>query len=614
MKISYNWLKWYIPEVPEAEKLSDIITYHLAEVETVEKLPDGDSILDIKILPNRAHDLLSHLGIAREIASLLNLNFVDPTPKYKIPTSNPTELKIEVETENCRRYVARIVRNVTVGPSPEWVVKHLESIGQRSINNIVDASNIVLFDTGNPTHCFDLNKTESTLIIREAHNEEITTLDNKKLTLNTPDMVVADSKAALEIAGLKGGKAAEVNQNTKNIILEISSFDPTAIRKMSQRLNIRTEGAKRHENDFSPELGAYAMREFSALIAEMCPEAVFEDIVDAYPFGIQSVRKLSFSLEKITKILGVPVSTDEVKDIFKRYNFEFTENAGQFEIIVPPMRLDLVIEEDMAEEIGRILGYDKVKGNLPKIDFVPKVNETYAKIVAARSKLLGEGYSEVMTYAFRDKGEVEVMQSASDKKFLRTNLTDGLMESLKLNKINSPLLGIKEARPGQDGGVKIFEIGTVFYKDKEEIHVAYNEKDKIIEKKLEEFLVSASADASPRVLGFPGPQPRPDHTEKHASLAFIMWSLFPFIARDVAVWVPEGVGSDEVMNIIRENMGELVIRGPELFDEFKKDGKVSYAFRIVFQSYNRTLTDAEVNTVMEVITAELKKHTDWQVR
>ena len=158
MKISYNWLKWYIPEVPEADKLTDIFNYHLCEMESLDKLPDGDTVFDIKVLPDRAHDLLSHQGVAHELASLLNIKFVDPTPKFKIPESKPTKLQIKIETNRCRRYMGRIVRNVKIGPSPEWVVRHLASIGQRSINNVVDASNIVMYDCGQPTHCFDLGK------------------------------------------------------------------------------------------------------------------------------------------------------------------------------------------------------------------------------------------------------------------------------------------------------------------------------------------------------------------------------------------------------------------------------------------------------------------------
>lgn len=612
MKISYNWLKWYIPDVPEAEKLSDIITYHLAEVETIEKKGD-DSILDIKILPNRAHDLLSHMGIARELASLLDLKYTDPELKYKIPESKPTDLKIKIESDNCRRYMARIIRNVKVGPSPEWVVKHLESVGQRSINNIVDAANLVMFNCGQPTHAFDLNKINGGIVVREAkEGEEMTTLDSKDVKFKPSNMVIADTVSVLAIAGIKGGKLAEVDEGTTDVVLEVANFDPTSVRKTAQALNIFTDARKRFENDLSPELTPYAMKEFSALIAEMMPEAQFEEIVDVYPKKHEQ-QKLSFGMEKISKVLGLEVSVDEIAGILKRYGIYFTENKGNFEIEVPPMRLDLEIEEDMAEEIGRILGYDKVKGKMPEIDFKPKQNEIYSKLSWTRNKLLGEGYSEVMTYVFRDKGEVSVLASASDKKFLRTNLSDGLGESLKLNRVNTPLLGMNE--------IKIFEIGTVFVKGGEEMHVAYANKKEIKEMTLEEYVKSASPDAFTQVLGFLGPQPQPDHSQKHAGSAskehspsFTMWSLFPFIARDIAVWVPEEVESYKVHKVIKENAGDMLIRDPELFDEFKKEGKISYAFRLVFQSFERTLTDTEINAVMTQITNKIKEKEGWQVR
>jgi phenylalanyl-tRNA synthetase beta chain len=381
--------------------------------------------------------------------------------------------------------MGRIVRNIKIAPSPEWVVKHLESIGQRSINNIVDATNLVMYNCGQPAHVFDLSKVKDLkLQVRNAKKgEKITLLGGAEKILDETMMVISDDFGnSLDIAGVKGGVYAEVNKDTTDIILECANFDPTSVRKTAQALNIFTDARKRFENDLSPELAPYGMRELSALIYEMCPEAIFEDIVDVYPQK-QEQRKLSFSADRISKILGLPVSTDQIKDILKRYNFAYktnsTEKAGTFEMVVPPMRLDLVIEEDMAEEIGRILGYDKVKGEIPQINFKSKVNEIYEKICSMRNKLLSDGYSEVMTYAFSDKGEVEVMQSASDKKFLRTNLTDGLKESLKLNQINSPLLGMDQ--------IKVFEIGTVFKKAGEEIHVAYNEADKIIEKNLYEF-------------------------------------------------------------------------------------------------------------------------------
>jgi len=528
----------------------------------------------------------------------------------------------QIESSKCRRYMGRVVRNIKIDLSPKWMVKHLESIGQRSINNIVDATNIVMYDCGQPVHVFDLNKVKGLkLTVRNAKDgEKIVLLDGKEKILNQTMMVISDDAGnSLDIAGVKGGRYAELTQDTVDIILEVANFDPISVRKTAQALNIVTDAKKRFENDLSPELNAYAMRELSALILEMCPEAIFEDIVDIYPKK-QEEKKLSFSVNRISSMLGLNISINEIRDILGRYNFAYTENEKVFEIIVSPMRLDLRIEEDMAEEIGRILGYDKVKENMPKINFKPKTSETYTKIFFARNKLLNDGYSEVMTYVFRDKGEVEVLASASDKKHLRTSLSDGLKESLKLNQLNLPLFNIKE--------VKIFEIGNVFLKDREEIHVAYGNKKEIKEISLDEFYRSTSLNAFTQVLGssvqdFLKEQTQPDYSQKHTSSAysktvhsqiFKPWSLFPFIARDIAVWVPEGIERDQIYRVIEKNAGDMVVRGPELFDEFKKDGKISYAFKLVFQSYEKTLKDEEVNEIMNKITNKIKDKNGWQVR
>ena len=172
MKISYQWIASYIPNLPAAETLADVFTYHLCEVESVEKIPSGDTVFDINILPNRAHDLLSHQGVARELAGLLGLEFKDPTELYKVPSATPTSLAIDIQSPACRRYMGRIIRGVKVGPSPSWVVQHLESIGQRSINNIVDATNIVMFDCGNPCHAFDLATVGERIVVRTATEGE----------------------------------------------------------------------------------------------------------------------------------------------------------------------------------------------------------------------------------------------------------------------------------------------------------------------------------------------------------------------------------------------------------------------------------------------------------
>lgn len=609
MKISYNWLKWYIPEAPSPKTLEDIFTYHLCEVEGVEEIGEGenkDYIFDINILPNRAHDLLSHMGIASELASLLSIPFVHSLEKYKKPESKNTNLKIEITAPNVRRYMGRIVRDIKVAPSPGWVTNHLESIGARSINNIVDATNIVMYNLGQPAHAFDLDKITGSIVVRHAlPGEEMTTLDNKQVKLESTDVVIADEKNVLAIAGVKGGKVAEVDNNTKNILLEIANFDPVAVRKTARRIGIFTDSAKRFENDLSPSLGDLAIMELSGLLMEY-GFSNFEDVVDVYKIQTEG-RKLSFDLNRISNILGITVTPVQMQNILERYHFEFTIKDSIYEIIVPPMRLDLNLEEDMAEEVGRILGYDKLNPKIPKLAFVPKKNEVYSNSLLARSILLGLGYSEVMTYSFASTGEVEVLASASDKKFLRTNLSDGLKESVKLNQNNLPLLNIKE--------VKVFEIGKVFKGNAEVLHVAFGDKKEIKEMRLDEFIkMKTEENTFLEVLGSPRDNARPDHQEKHISPVFNMWSLFPFITRDIAVWVPETEGSQNLENLIKDNTTELCVKGPIMFDSFTKEGRTSYGFRMVFQSYEKTLTDIEVNSIMDNITNKIKENPDWQVR
>lgn len=602
MKISYNWLKWYVPEVPEAEKLADVFTYHLCEVESIEKTADGDSIFDLNILPNRAHDLLSHQGIAQELVGQLGVKYNDPTPMYKVPVSTQTKLAIDIQTPLARRYMSRIVRGVKVGPSPSWVVKHLESIGQRSINNIVDATNITLFDCGQPTHVFDAKKLFSEkIVIRLAREgEKMTTLDDKHVDLKPSDMVIADENETLALAGVKGGVHAEVDAETTDIVIEVANFDPVSVRKTARRLGILTDAAKRFENDLSPEQCAQGMRELSGLIMEMCPDAQFEEIVDVYPVA-QEIRELVFSLGQVNKKLGSNLSIGEVEEILTRYGYQFTregwkgEHGESLRVIVPALRLDLVGAHDMVEEIGRINGYEKITPVIPKTDFAPQKNDEYIRMQVARERLLGDGYSEVMTYAFVKSGKVEVARGPKGKEFLRTNLSDGLKAAYELNRLNAPLLDVNET--------KIFEIGSVFASTGvEEMRVAYADKKGVVESTLEEF----TRELAPSTHDFV--------SKKTAStIKFIQWSQYPFISRDVAVWVPLETDPREFISLLTTYGTDLLSKSPYLFDQFTKGEKVSFAARLVFQSSSRTLTDEDVGPVIARITQEIQKK-GWEAR
>ncbi len=601
MKLSYNWLKSYVPDILEPHRLADIFTYHVCEVESVGKLVNGDYLFDLGILPNRAHDLLSHIGVARELAGLLGIPFKDPTPMYKTPPSTPTDLKIKIENDTCRRYSARIIHNVKVGPSPEWMVTHLESIGQRSINNIVDATNIVMYDCGQPTHAFDLTKIkENTITIMNAKQDSELKLvgrDGTIARLKDSDLVISSGGDILALAGVKGGFDSGVQSDTTDILIEVANFDPISVRKTARRIGQLSDSAKRFENDLSPTLCDFGMVALSALLAEVVPEVQFEDIVDVYPKK-QEEKTLPFSSDSVSKILGIEIKDEDIEKIFKNYNFEFSQRKDLWEVKVPMLRLDLIHTEDIVEEIGRIYGYDKIKPCIPTITSVAKENETYIEIVKTREKLVREGYQEVMTYTFTNTGEVEVLASASDKKFMRTNLTDGLQQSYELNKLNAPFLGLNE--------IKIFEIGTVFTKDGEEIHVAYANKKELTETSLTDFISdSTSFDHEKFLSGYA--------FNSDISHVFKMWSLYPFIVRDISVWVPEKVTASQLKELYKEFGTELLVKEPLLVDNFKKDGRISYAFRLLFQSYDRTLTIEEINVIMSHI-AEKVSSLGWEVR
>ena len=599
MKISYDWLKSYISEIPNEDKIAELVTFHLCEVEDVIKLPNGDTVFDLKILPDRAHDLLSHQGVAREIAGLLGLEF--KLPVYKIPKTKPTKLKINIETDTCRRYMGRIVRNIKVAPSPKWMVKYLESIGQRSINNIVDATNVVMFDCGQPIHVFDLKKLSAEhIVIKKALNDEkIELVGSEKNTaiLKNTDMMITDSKKNLAIAGVNGGLDSGISNDAVDILIEVANFEPVSVRKTARRLSLQTDASKRYENDLSTTLCDFAMIEISALILEMFPDASFEEIVDIYPIK-QEERKVSFTLFYISKMLGLDIKKEDIEKILKNYKYDFTSTNDSFEVIIPFLRLDLIGPHDFVEEIGRVYGYDKIVPILPKIDFDGKDNIIWNKISLAKQKLIKDGYKEVMTYVFRDKGEIEVLASASDKNFLRTNITDSLKESISLNQVNLPLLKTNE--------IKIFEIGTIFTKNGEQLNVAYGDKKNITEISLDEFCDNIS----PK-LDFESSN---NFSKNEIELQiFKPWSVYPFITRDIAVWVLEGVKPEKLINIYKDFGTELLVNEPKLFDSFTKENKTSFAYRLVFQSYDKTLTDEEINKIMSNITKKIAS-LGWEVR
>jgi len=592
MNISREWLQIYFEkELPNAATLAEALTFHAFEIESVE-----NNILDVKVTPNRGHDCLSHRGIAKELSAILDIP-LKQDPLHEAIELKPIADSVVVSIENpelCPRYIAGYVRGITVEPSPEWLKKRLEAIGQKSINNVVDATNYVMFDLGQPLHAFDAGELKNQdsrfkIEVRAAKKgENMVALDDKEYALQPNNLVIADANAgaAIGIAGVKGGKPSGVSEETKDIILESANFNGVSVRKTAQALKLRTDASERFQQVLSPELAAYGMRAAAELIVKLTGGELV-GFTDEYP-SPQTSTQISVSAAKINQIIGTKLSENDMADVFARLGLPFENNKGVFTIHVPFERLGLVIPEDIAEEVGRIVGYDQVPSvELSLFPKKPGVNKNFYWSERIREDLIADGYSEVYTSVFRESGEREVLNKVGgERPFLRSNLTDGLSEALEKNIRSKELLGISE--------VRLFEIGVAWRGGKEGVLVGVaSEKGGISEKPLSEM-----AEKLPEGTSY---EPLPTSpAERYQS-----FSRYPYIVRDVALWVPGGTEADEVLHIIRANAGELLVRS-EKFDEFKKGDKISYAFRLVFQSFDRTLTDDDANSRMESVYAALK--------
>lgn len=630
MLFSYNWLKQYVPDLPAPLKVEEGIIFHAFEVEGIEQREE-DILMEIKVLPDRASDCLCHQGVAREVAAIFDLIFSLPMPESDLALGRFQDLDIKIEDPiACRRYIGERVRGVKVGPSPKWLASALEAIGQRSINNIVDATNYVMFDIGQPMHAFDADKVEGGIVARRAKaGEKMTTLDGKDLVLDKSVLVIADDRGPLALAGIKGGNRAEVDVETKNIILESASFDPVLIRKTSAKLGIRTDASKRFENNLSRETALPAMVKLADIL-QVVAGGEYLGVVDVYPTK-QEEREIIVDVDNIARHLGVEISSGEIKNILKRLGLGVEVQDNRLGLTIPYWRVDLQEEANIIEEVGRVYGYDKIKSELlPQADLSAETSAKAEKRFAIANKLreilVRAGFVEVMGYALTTKGEIELANPlASDKAWLRSDLSDWLVERIKFN-LEYVLFDTES--------VKVFEIGKIFKKGyQEDTHLAiglgYRKKIKGVDgaKELENIKEIISKELGVEIKGkvvsadlqniieinldeiidkvkdFP-----PADLSAYMSDAFNYQpvSSYPRIIRDVAVWVPEATQVEDVGDLIRRSMGSLCVAGPILFDEFAKEGRKSLAFRLVFQSYEKTLSDDEANAEMNRVIEALE--------
>lgn len=594
MKYSYNWLQKHIAApLPKPAELEQKIIFHAFEVEENEQV-GTDTVFEIKVLPDRAGDALSHYGMAREIAGMHNLPLRTQIP---IPFVEKKEYAVSIETEFCARYATTLIEGVSVKESIKDMQELLASVGQKSINAIADATNYVLLDSGQPTHAFDADKIVGTLTVRHAtEGETITTLSDEEKILTASDIVIADEVGPLAIAGIKGGKRAEITTETKNVLLEVAHFDATTIRKTARRLGLVTDATKRFENNISPEVVSLGMVQLVALVQEVAGGIVVKQ-TDIYQ-SIQPKRELRFTQKDITRILGEQITARHIESVFTQYGYEYAKENNEYIFAIPYYRQDITQAADIAEEVGRVVGYAIIP-NTP-LPFTPKreENELDQKIQNARAYCILKGYSEVMTYSFCKKGEISVVRGPKNKSDLRTNLADGIAASFELNRLNAPLLGTAE--------VKLFEIGTVFAvsgdKLSEEVRIVLADKKGIQEFSIDEFV--ATREINEKLV-------LPESTQP-----FTPWSSYPFIVRDVAVWLTEGDNEtkEKLETLITTFAKENTITPATIFDTFSKEGKTSYAYRLVFQSYEHTLTDGEVADMIAPLLVQISQLPNAELR
>lgn len=648
MKVVHSWLKDYVGDaLPDPARVEELLTFHSFEVDGVEEV-EGETVIDVSVLPNRASDCLCHRGMARELASLLDTTLVhDPlAEKTELATTDKIAISIE-DPAACPRFSAALITGVTVGESPTWLKTRLKALGVRSINNIVDATNYVMYALGEPLHAYDADLFAQVdgkwnFVIRNARPKETVSLlaeggkeEDRVVELTGTELLIVDgaTDTPIGLAGVKGGRYAGVHAGTKNILIEAAHFHPTITRKTARRLGIVIDASKRFENEPSRELIPYAQADIIALIADIAG-GVFEGWADEYK-ETKTNPEVAVSVMRANALLGLMLSATDVQAILMRIGASIVATTGEsFTVVGPWERNDLLIEEDFIEEIGRIHGLHNILSVQPQLQAPAEVNVRQYYTEAIRQELLQHGFSEIITSSFTNKAVIQLQNSlANDKSYLRSELKKNIEKALDQNFVHNDLLGITD--------VRVFEIGTVFDKTEDSVseHVSiavgvrtkgngYNPKD--------DAIVKSACDTVDQVLGtelvweigkgvaeanlsvvlpkFVLPAEAGYFKVEYgkANVTYKPVSVYPAMSRDIALWVGEGELAEMVKSTIGNAAGDLVVR-LSLFDTFTKDGRTSYAFRIVFQSFEKTLTDEEVTTHMDNV-YKVVEEKGWEVR
>jgi phenylalanyl-tRNA synthetase beta chain len=626
-----------------------------------EYLKLNDQVFEINITPNRG-DCLSIQGVAREIAVLTKSSLISPDIKTT-QTTLTDKLEVELINSNaCPHYVGRIIRNINPqATTPLWMQEKLRRSGLRSLHPVVDITNYVLLELGQPMHAFDLEKLSGGIWVRNSiQGEKINLLNGQVIELDDKTLVIADHQQAQALAGVMGGSDSAVSNETKHIFLESAFFLPTLFAGTARRYGLQSDSSQRFERGVDPSLQIKAMERATTLIIEICGGEVAPLVQAIEPEYLPERPTLYLRAERLKRLLGVNIPNQEVSDILKRLEMEIQIKTTGWQVVSPPFRFDIHVEADLIEEAARIYGYERIQGEIA--EYPLQIKSQTNSLQHLQINLVQRGYQEAITYSFVDPTLEKLLQPesnplalanpiSSDLAVMRTNLWVGLLGALKYN-LNR-----------QQNDIKLFETGLRFENGEQLEQIPtlagiatgralpeqWGSASRLLDffdvkGDLESFLLNVTFVKGTHSALHPGQTAFLMQEEKrigilgalHPKIAqaldltghiylfelnlnallnkntptFAPLSKFPSLRRDVAMVVSQEVAAADILTIVRQNAGEFLV-DLSLFDVYQgkgvPEGKKSLAMGLTFQAFSRNLTDADIENALGQVLVALEQ-------
>ena len=628
-----------------------------------------DEVIDFELTANRG-DLLSILGMAYELGAIYDKKVKNIDLKHSEDKEDINDsFKIDIKTDNCSLFLAKKVKDVVIKESPDFIKNRLMASGIRPINNVVDISNYVMLETGQPLHFYDADRLGDTLIVRMANKDEkLTTLDKEERTLDENMIVIANKKEAVGLAGVMGGLNTEVEQDTTNIIIESAIFDSVLVRKASKKI-VRSEASNRFEKGLDPKRTYMAIERACHLLEKYADGKVLSGTL-VYDKANKEDKVINIAVDNINNVLGTNLDSNTIINVFDRLGFSSKEKDNNIEVTVPTRRLDVNIKEDLIEEVGRIYGINNIKGTLPKLSIKEGSYDKSTRLI--RNKLVDLGLNEVLTPIFMadnisDMYKEEGTESVklldplfNDRNTIRTSLVPSLLNVYRYNKSRN----LKD--------ISIFEIAKTFYKKENKyyedkklcilmngdyyfelgnnkkvdfyilkgiveellIYLGYENRYSLTTDNLKSFLhpgVSANINLNGKDIGYLGklhPNVEKDVyiceinldkllENRVSKLKYKEINKYPSIQKDMAFIMDKNISSMEVQREIKKSGGKL-LTNVEVFDIYEDtsigSNNKSIAYTLTFEDNNRTLTDEEVMEVFNNIIKEVEKKLNVKLR